>query len=369
MMGTFAGILPVILPRVREEFALTLSAVTIILATMNLVNNSTQLMIGHLRDDKSRPLLMQIGLCIAIAICLMNLLKGSPYSYLLLIVMGAITGFGIAIMFPEILRAVHALDGISPSVSSGVFIIGGNIGFTAGAWLVTLLVTRFGLQGLYFFLLAPVISLVLINSLKIRLAVEPKSNDTDSQDSPGLSIWWVFAATAPLGISLLIVLSLLPTWLNELGFELTYGGQAIMIFGLGGVIGTLFWAAIATKKGELLSTVVALFLGIPVLYCYFLFIQHRWAIWILFAAGLTLMSLFPLFVTMARLAGGLKLGQRMGLIVGGVWGAASLFLMAAGYLAEYIGVGKLIILSPAGFLISAVVCIVIMKKQSCRKNS
>ncbi|MFC1677816.1 MFS transporter [Planctomycetota bacterium] len=369
MMGTFAGILPVILPRVREEFALSLSAVTIILATMNLVNNGTQLMIGHLRDDKSRPLLMQIGLCIAIAICAMNLLKGLPHSYLLLIVMAAVTGFGIAIMFPEILRAVHALDGISPSVSSGVFMIGGNIGFTVGAWLATLLVTRFGLQGLYFFLLAPVISLTLIKSLKIRLAIESKSNDTDSSDSPGLSIWWVYAATVPYGIALLVILSLLPTWLNELGYELTYGGQAVMIFGLGSVVGTLFWAAIAMKKGELITTVVAIFLGLPVLCCYFVFIEHRWAVWILFVAGLIPGSLFPLFITMARRSGGLKLGQRMGLIIGGVWGIASIFLMAAGYLAEYIGIGKLIMFSPAGLLISAAVCIVIMKKQRCRKSS
>ncbi|GAI41551.1 unnamed protein product, partial [marine sediment metagenome] len=52
---------------------------------------------------------------------------------------------------------------------------GGFIGYAVGGWVPTLLVSGFGLKGLYWLLLCPIVGVLLIAFLKIRLAVEKKT--------------------------------------------------------------------------------------------------------------------------------------------------------------------------------------------------
>jgi MFS family permease len=265
---------------------------------------------------------------------------------------------------PEGLRAVHRLKSIQPAVSTAVFMAGGFLGFAGGGAISAFLVSRFGLPGLYGLALCPVIGIVLVILLKIRLAVEPKmpkKNEIRSEDR-GLPFWLIMAMAIPAAVSTMILASLLPTVLNELGFALTFGGLSATMFGLGGALGSFVWAKLADKKGELRCTILALFLVIPFLIVYLMFLDRAIAIWLLFGAGFFTVAAYILMITLARHAVGFGLGRRMGFIVGGTWAFADIVFLGLLPIAEHFGSDFVLKFSPIGYVISGSLGIFILLK-------
>lgn len=319
---------------------------------------------GHLRADRTRPLFIHLGLILAASICLLAVLPNKSGVFPALVCLGVVSGCGIAIVHPEGLRAVHVLSRIPPPISTGVFMTGGILGFASGGAVSAYFVSRFGLQGLYLFILCPALGILMVGALKIRLAVEPEADDTDppAPVETRLSFWYIMAMAVPACTSTTIVALLLPTCLNELGFGLTFGGFSTMMFGLGGALGSLIWGYVAHKKGVLLCLTIALFLVLPFLAVYLFLLAHPAALYLLFGVGFCAFSAYILMVTLARHAVGPNLGRRMGLMVGGTWALAILIFWALLPAAEYFGSHFVLSLSLPGYLISAAIGLYIIRK-------
>jgi FSR family fosmidomycin resistance protein-like MFS transporter len=365
LIDLFASMLPAILPAIREEFSLSLSRGGLILVVLMMTCNAVQPLVGHMRANKRRPLFLHLGLIVAASICLLDALPRAGNAYVLMIMLAVVSGCGIAIVHPEGLRAIHTLGRIPPAVSTAVFMAGGFLGYASGGAISAFLVSRYGLKGLYSLILCPVIGIVLIIFLKIRLAIEriDRNKEPDQIEKYRLSFWLLMAMAIPAAVSTTILTSLLPTVLNELGFELTFGGFSNTMFGLGGTAGAFIWAAIAHKKGELRCSIVAFVLAIPFLVAYIVFIDNRMAIWLLFGAGFCAMSAYILMITLSRHAKGLKFGQRMGFMVGGTWALAFVVFWALLPVAENFGSDALLRYVPLGYLFSAFIGIYIMLKE------
>jgi MFS family permease len=248
---------------------------------------------------------------------------------------------------------------------------GGFLGYASGGAVSAFLVSHFGLQGLYPLVLCPVVGVVLIIFLKIRLAVERKGKNKNliQTENDRLPFWLIMIMAVPAALSTTILANLLPTALNELGFELTFGGFSTTMFGLGGAIGSFVWAYIAGKKGEFKCSVVALFLVIPFLLAYLVLIENKMAIWLLFGAGFCAMSAYILMITLSRRAAGLSLGQRMGFMVGGTWAFANgiyIFLLQP---AEKFGTIVLLRFVPLGYLFSALIGLYILFREKSRPST
>jgi MFS family permease len=166
----------------------------------------------------------------------------------------------------------------------------------------------------------------------------------------------------PAAISTLVLASLLPTLLNELGFELSFGGFSMTMFGLGGAGGGFVWGGIAHRKGELPCSIVALFLAVPFLVTYLILIDNRMAIWMLFGAGFCTISAYVLMITLARAATGPNLGQRMGFMVGGTWALANVVFLALLPAAQHFGTNVILKFVPLGYLFSGAFGLFIMLK-------
>lgn len=370
LVDMFVGMLPAILPAVREEFALSLTSGVNILFALYITCNGVQILVGHMRPRKAKPLFLYVGLILAAAVCFLSVVPKSACSVPLLILLVIVSGCGMAIVHPESLRAVHVLERIRPSMSTAVFCAGGSIGFASGSLASSALVSGFGLRGLYPLVFCPVILVLILAFLKIQLAVERGPDDADASAAPDgqLSFWPIMVMTVPAAVSTIIIVSLLPTRLNELGFSLTFGGFSVMIFCLAAVLGSFFWAAVAGKKGELLCSIIALFVGIPFLLTYVMLIEAREAVWILFGVGFCSAASYPLMVTIARGASGPNLGRRMAFILGGVWGSACIVLRLSAPIAERFGVHLVFRLVPIGYLLSGVVGLLIMLKIARQTN-
>jgi FSR family fosmidomycin resistance protein-like MFS transporter len=365
-IDVFASMLPAILPAIRAEFSLSLSMGGIVMAVMYLTCNGVQPLIGHLRANKRRPLFLYLGLILGSVICLLGALPRGGGAFGGMILLAVVSGFGIAIVHPEGLRGVHRLRLIPPAVSTAVFMAGGFLGFASGGVVSAFLVSRFGLQGLYPLMLCPVIGIVMVLLLRVRLAVERTAYNKDAvqQGKNFLPFRLIFAMAVPAAVSTTIIASLLPTVLNELGFGLTFGGLSATMFGLGGAVGSFVWAHVAHKKGELKCLVAALFLAIPFLAVYLVFINSGMAIWMLFGAGFWAISAYILMITLSRQAVGLNLGQRMGFMVGGTWALAYIVFMALLPVAERFGSVVILKFSPLGYVLSGAFGLSILLKDN-----
>jgi hypothetical protein len=294
--------------------------------------------------------------------CLLSALPRSGVGISLVVLLGIISGVGIAVAHPEGLRAIDSLTRIPPAISTAVFMTGGFFGFAGGGVISTHLVDRFGLEGLYPLLICPFVCVLMVLYSKVRLSTGHQESDgqVNCATAPaglpprkrGLPFWQLMVMAVPAAVSTTVVLSLLPTNLAELGFKLTFGGFSTTMFGLGSTAGPFVWAAIAQKKGELPCAILAFLLAAPLLAVYLLMINSATAVWILFGLGFCSMSAYILMITIARHASGLNLGRRMGLVVGGTWGLANLILMALVPLAGHYGTDSILKFMPLGYLFS-----------------
>jgi FSR family fosmidomycin resistance protein-like MFS transporter len=335
-----------------------------LLFAINITCTSVQMLIGHMRPYKTRPFFIYLGLILSAGICLMVFLPRVTDSFTTLIILAIISGSGVAVVHPEALRAVHILKSVPSAIGTSVFLAGGFAGFSAGGWIAAALVSGFGLEGLYPFLLCPFVGVLMILFMRIRLAVENETDDNGpvNRTQKQMRFWPVLAMIVPAVTSSIIIISMLPTCLNELGFGLGFGGFCTMIFGLGSMAGSFFWSAAAHKKGEPVCSVVSLLFGLPFLLLYLIFIENRIAVWLLFGGGFCSAAAYPLMVTMARHSVGLNLGQRMGFVLGGAWALGSVILMALWFVAKHYSVYDILKFAPAGYVLSAVVGILIMLK-------
>lgn len=367
VVDLFAGMIPAILPAIRDEFGWGLPQGASVLVVLYLTCNGVQVLAGHLRSRERRPFLLHLGLILSAAICLLGLLPAGEGAFTGMLLLGAVSGVGIAVVHPEGLRGVHRLKRISPSVSTAVFMAGGFLGFASGGGISALLVSSYGFKGLYPLAACSLIGMLAIILLKIRLAVEPGGPGkaaTGIAHTCGLRFWAIFAMAMPAAVSTTLVTFLIPTVLDDLEFELTLGGYATTLFGLGGAVGSFVWAYIARRRGELVCTIAAMFLTLPFLLAYLLLIENSAAIWLLIGAGFCAMSAYTLMITLSRNAAGPTIGLRMGLMVGGTWALAYIAFWAITFAADRFEFSTRSILSvtPWGYLLSGGLGIFVLMK-------
>ena len=364
LIDMFGNMLPAILPAIRAQFGLSLSLGGLVLVVLSLAANGVQMLTGHTRSEKTTPLLLHIGLVLGASVCALGMLPRSSGGHWAIVSLAVVSGCGIGITHPESLRAVHSLNRIPPAISTAVFMTGGFMGYASGGAISTILVSRFGLEGLYPLLLCPVVGIAMILLLKIRMAAEQASDNADAPALAGKRVpfWLIMAMALPAAVSTTIVATLLPTRLNELGFELTFGGFAITVYGIGGALGAFLWGSVAHKKGELRCSVLAVFLVVPFLVAYLLLIDHRSALWLLSGAGFCSFAAYILTITLARNAVGPNLGRRMGFIVGGTWAFSNVVFLALVPVAEHLGTNIVLGLSPLGYLVSGAFGLLVIRK-------
>ncbi len=202
----------------------------------------------------------------------------------------------------------------------------------------------------------PIAGIVALIVARVHLSTEdagPHANGGRPQAGPGaLPFWKVLGIGLPAAVSTTVIQQLTPTYLDELGFGLTFGGFSTALFGWGGGFGPFVWAAIAHRKGGLTCSTWAFLLSFPFMVLYLLFVRHPAAPWLLFGVGFSAMSAYILTITLAREAYGVSLGLRMALIVGGTWGIAMVVFLVLAAVADRVGTGPILWLTPAGYLIS-----------------
>lgn len=366
LVDMLGNLLPAILPAIRKEYGITLFVAVSIPIFLSFAANGVQILTGPMRSEKTTPYFLHFGMILSASICLIALAPRSPTGVLLLFALGVISGTGVAVAHPEGLRAVHTLDRISPALSTAVFMTTGFFGFACGGMISAVLVSSHGLGGLYPLVVCPIAGIVAVVISRVHLSVEkdvtPTHGGRPMHELGSVPFWKVLLIGIPAGISTTIIQQLTPMHLHEMGFDLTFGGFSTAVFGWGGAVGPFLWAALAHKRGDLPCSIWAFLLTVPFMVLYLMFDHRPAAAWLLFGAGFFCTSAYVLTVTLAREAKGFNLGHRMALIVGGTWGISMLIYLAFAGVADIVGIGPVLKLTPAGYLLSAVLAFYVLRQ-------
>jgi len=138
------GALPAILPFLREAFALSYAAAGSIMLVANVTSSVIQPLFGYLSDQISRRWLLPLSVFVA---GLGLALTGVAPSYVAVLALVMVTGFGVAAYHPEGYKTASHVAGDRKATGLSFFSIGGNVGIALGPPIITTLVTGFGLGG------------------------------------------------------------------------------------------------------------------------------------------------------------------------------------------------------------------------------
>ena len=358
------GIFVVALPFIQQEFGFGYATGCLLLGIFNLVCNWIQVLTGGWRATKERPIFQYIGVVLCAALLAFGLVPRDSSAIYWLLALSVISGWGVALPHPEALRAIHRIDKISPSMTTGVYMVGGVTGFIAGSWFAPKLIAAHGLSGLYVFLPVSVIGAVLLLPMGVRLSVESPKTDQPvaGLSSAGISFWPILYMTTLAGTSTAVLMWILPQKLHAMGIDT----PTVPLFMLGGGVGSFVLGWAAGKIGELGIATWGILSATILLIAYILLLGHPASVYVLIAVGFVGFGTYPLMITAAKSIAGPGLGKRMGMMVGGVWGVANLIVMALGPVAQSYGLDGIFYGTPIGYLLSAVVGIYLIFRVKTR---
>lgn len=357
VVDCFPGTMHTLLPEIQKDFHFNLSAGATLLMYFLLAANGIQVVMGHLRPDKTCPLFLYLGLACSLFLCGLILLPRQAESFWPMVIMLFICGLGVGMTHPEFLRSVHTLDKISSAVSTSVFMGGGVAGFAFGGWAAAGLVHKWGFSTLWYFCAVSIAIGVVLLLLRVRLAAQNAESDA-AVISPERAVpfWPLYITTVVAGSASSVLVWAIPQALAKADFDLTFGGFSVMLFSLAGGIGGMLASRRAAQKGELTICVWMLAAGVPFGLLYPCLISHRLSSLLIAVAGLLCYGAYPLMVSMARQSRGGNLGRRMGLIVGGTWLIAGFVPRLMAPIALKTSLKFVLFLAPLGYLVAAAMC-------------
>ncbi len=316
------GAIPALLPFLKTAMSLSYTSAAVIVLMSNVTSSLIQPVFGYFADKSARRWLLPLAVFLsAVGIAL----TGFAPTYMMVLAMVMISGFGIASWHPEGYRTATRVAGQRKATGISIFSTGGNIGIALGPPILTVLVTAFGLHGTVGLLVPGIVIALFLMSVLPRLTPAHALHErTDTMTTAKTSIY---------GMTLLIVVVMIRSW-TQTGFstlvpfyfiDVLKGdprmvGTLLAIFLGSGALGTLCAGPIADRFGMRQYAVVTFLLATP-LAVGFLFARGIWIYIALGGLGFFLISTFTVTVVLAQSYMPRNLGMASGLVVGLATGA------------------------------------------------
>jgi len=241
------------LPFFIAAYDLSYTAAASIVFAVNMSSSVVQPLFGIAADRFSKPWLLPAGLLLAgLGLALTGLFD----QYHWLLILGIISGIGIAAYHPEAARLVNFAAGNRKSTAMSIFGIGGTLGFTLGPLVITTALIQWGLRG-SLVLLIPVclMALVMIAHFPLFEALDSLGNQgIKDNGETNTDNWSAFARIGAIvsgrsviffGLNIFIPIY----WINQLGQSKMAGAIALSIFAGSGIIGNIIGGNLADRIG------------------------------------------------------------------------------------------------------------------------
>jgi len=249
------GALPAMLPFFIAAYDLSYTAAAAIVFAVNMSSSVVQPLFGMAADRLSKPWLLPGGLMLAgLGLALTGLFQG----YQSIMLLGIVSGIGIAAYHPETARLVNFAAGDNKGAAMSLFGVGGTLGFTLGPLMITTAMLQWGLEGtLVLIIPVTIMSLVMIFHLPMFASLVAAGNRKGSVSSTDKlkENWGAFGRIAVIvsfrsiiffGLNIFIPIY----WINELNQSKVAGAMALTIFAGSGIFGNLAGGSLADRIGK-----------------------------------------------------------------------------------------------------------------------
>ncbi len=336
------GVLPALLPFLKEALNLSYTMAGTVLLFGNLTSSVIQPAFGYISDRRPMGWFLPLAPFIA---CLGMSFTGltSHYSFLLICVI--VSGIGIASFHPEGFKTAHFFTGEKKATGMSIFAVGGNLGIALCPMWALMLVTSFGLKGTIGMIIPGVIiaGILLISISWLTTPVHAAFKQAKAEKKPFLkkemvSLFILIAFVITRSWAQFGLVSYIPFYyIDYLKGSPLYAGKLVSTFLMAGVIGTLIGAPLADRWGHKKFVSVTMLLMFPLL---LLFYNTKGPFVFIFLgiAGMVLISTFSVTVVMAQALIPHHLGMAAGLMVGFAIGTGGIGVTLLGMIADHWGV-------------------------------
>jgi FSR family fosmidomycin resistance protein-like MFS transporter len=359
----YQSALPAVLPFLKENLSLSYTMAGVILMAANFTSSLIQPLFGFLSDRQEKALLLPIGcLCAGVGFSLLSL----PSSYVFILMLVVVSGFGVASYHPEGYKTAHFFTGEKRVTGMAIFSVGGNMGFALGPIISIYIIKYMGFSSLPVIIVPSLVFVAIIIFYWRDISITEFKKDRTEEK-------WVAQERqkgAYLSLSILIAIVIMRSWtqmglmsyipfyyINHLKGDPLYAGKLVFVFLLGGALGTLGGAPLADRWGHQRYLIISMFFSTLLLPLTFIVDGYMLFV-VLGLLGMTLISTFSVTVVMAQQLLPRNLGVVSGLMVGFAIGAGGICVTLLGVIADHFGVPaaleSIMIIPLAGFILSVV---------------
>ena len=341
-----AGALPIVLPQLKELFALSYSQLAAIVLLQNIMSSVIQPAFGYITDRRSLPRFLPI--------CAMMAGAGFAFigwvsSYTWLLCNVVCISLASATYHPQASKTVNFLsDDANRTKNMGLFSIGGNAGMAVGSILMTFLLSLAGgLHNTVYLAIPGVLVMVLMMKAMpdyIRVNKEHEVQQAQKQASGTtekisyfalfLILFYIFMRSSiHSGIS-----TYLPLYFMKFrGFEAVFSSSLVSGFLLGGVAGTYVGSVLSDRLGARKILLGSITLSIPAIYCITIATTQAFAMMSVVLAGFFIIGSFATTIIIAQCMMPNNVGMASGLTIGFSVGLGGFGVTILGMLADRFG--------------------------------
>jgi FSR family fosmidomycin resistance protein-like MFS transporter len=335
----FGNMYAPLLPLLRPELNLSLTAVGTLAMCYQVANSVSQLAFGHLADQWRPRVLLIVGPILAVSVLSLIGMATDVWTLAAVLVIG---GLGGAAFHPPAAAMVHRLAGNRQGLAMSFHITGGSLGFSLGPLLFAPFAERFGLRW------TPLLMLPALGLLASFLrGLPPIDRLHERHEAGGFRALKPYAK--PLTLLYLIVVlrtmtaiglsTFLTVMLTDRGMSVTEAGLAVAIYLFSSSIGGFFGGPAADKWGARRVIILSLVASVP-----FLAVAPLFDGWVFVAAlsvgGFLLQSTLPVNVTFGQMIAPISAATVSSLMMGFAWGTGGISVAFTGMLAERIGIER-----------------------------
>ena len=354
----YPAFLPALLPLLIDKFKISFTSAGLLAMILSFSASLTQPLFGFLFDRLPNPKLF-IWAPVIGALSLST--TGLIPHYGLLIPVLILGGLGAACFHPEAATLVASQSGSRKTFGMSVFMLGGNLGYSLGPFLILAIVTRLGLSWSLIASLPAFGVPWLLNRTLVFPDQEPKGvSIAGVKGDPGsdrrLKSFVLLLSGVVLRVTTsLSLITFLPMIQTLRGFSLFAAGTSNTVFLACGAFGGLVGGYVADRLGRRNTILVSFLLAIPSLFT-FLYLRGWVSFLVLALSGFFIFLSEPSCIVLAQELVPQQARMASGLIMGMAWGLAGFGILGTGALADAFGIEwalRLLLLLPVGSLILA----------------
>jgi FSR family fosmidomycin resistance protein-like MFS transporter len=335
------GILPVVLPKLKELLELSYFQVGLVMTVLNLTASVIQPVFGYIADRFRTGWFIPWG--VIWTAVMMGMLGWAP-GYVSILILVGLAGLGTAAFHPRAMMAVFWVSGMRKGLGQAIFATGGNAGFALGPIVGGFLVLGFGIHatiGLVIpgILLALVIIFYPGDSLRREA---PKSGGASELQTQATNpIDWVSLVLVCLIVTLrswvyISFMTYLPMFWETQGILLRTGSLLLTLFLGAGAAAGLYGGHLSDRLGPRGVIIVSMLLY-PLFASLMLLGNGIWLWFLVAASGAALLCSFSVTVILTQELLPGHLGLASGLTLGLGFGTGGLGAALSGWMADVMG--------------------------------